>query len=235
MVQHSAPIPVSADGLPIQPPPDDFEDEMGLPGQTSPFQNYRVRRSSTKTVPMCTTRRRDGGSGPRVRSRAVTRHTLNALAYMSDSYFIGTISLIHRLWRYPFKVDDMSKLSPEVLEHVRRLNEWEGLGKELTERKGRPEVGMMVSLDHTIYFRHEPKKVRADDWMFTEMESPWAGDGRGVVTQRIFSKDGTLLATCVQEVNFAPPRPPPFLLPSFPFFQSSFPSPFLSAIDSNQA
>ncbi|KAL1850674.1 hypothetical protein VTK73DRAFT_9637 [Phialemonium thermophilum] len=57
---------------------------------------------------------------------------------------------------------------------------------------------MMVSLDHTIYF-HEPRRVRADEWMFAEMESPWAGDGRGVVTQRIFSKDGTLLATCIQE------------------------------------
>ena len=39
--------------------------------------------------------------------------------------------------------------------------------------------------------------------MFTEMDSPWAGDGRGVVTQRIFSKDGTLLATCFQEVSFS--------------------------------
>ena len=39
--------------------------------------------------------------------------------------------------------------------------------------------------------------------MFTEMDSPWAGDGRGVVTQRIFSKDGTLLATCFQEASFS--------------------------------
>lgn len=54
----------------------------------------------------------------------------------------------------------------------------------------------------TIYF-HNPKKVRADEWMFTEMESPWSGDGRGVVIQRIFSKDGTLLATCFQEVSEA--------------------------------
>ncbi len=46
--------------------------------------------------------------------------------------------------------------------------------------------------------------------MFTEMESPWAGDGRGVVTQRIFSKDGTLLATCFQEASFTPT---PFLFP----------------------
>jgi hypothetical protein len=33
------------------------------------------------------------------------------------------------------------------------------------------------------------------------MESPWAGSGRGVVTQRIFARDGTLLATCMQEVS----------------------------------
>lgn len=37
--------------------------------------------------------------------------------------------------------------------------------------------------------------------MFTEMESPWAGDGRGVVMQKIFSRDGTLLATAIQEVS----------------------------------
>ena len=44
--------------------------------------------------------------------------------------------------------------------------------------------------------------------MFTEMDSPWAGDGRGVVTQRIFSKDGTLLATCFQEVSSSTPTKP---------------------------
>jgi acyl-CoA thioesterase len=69
--------------------------------------------------------------------------------------------------------------------------------------KERPEIGMMVSLDHTIYF-HEPWKIRADEWMLNEMESPWSGDGRGVVTQKIFSKDGTLLATCMQEVRPCP-------------------------------
>lgn len=52
------------------------------------------------------------------------------------------------------------------------------------------------------------------------MESPWAGDGRGLVTQRyevivcegrimilttqcrIFTKEGILVATCVQEVSY---------------------------------
>lgn len=37
--------------------------------------------------------------------------------------------------------------------------------------------------------------------MLTEVSSPWAGDGRGVVTQKIYGRDGTLLATCFQEVS----------------------------------
>ena len=69
---------------------------------------------------------------------------------------------------------------------------------------GKPQdkVGMMVSLDHTIYF-HRPREVRADEWMCSEMESPWSGEGRGLVTQRIWSKEGRLLASCVQEVSLA--------------------------------
>ena len=59
---------------------------------------------------------------------------------------------------------------------------------------------MMVSLDHTIYF-HRPREVKADEWMCTEMESPWSGEGRGLVTQRIWNKEGRLVATCVQEVS----------------------------------
>lgn len=59
-------------------------------------------------------------------------------------------------------------------------------------------VGMMVSLDHSIYF-HSPRNFRADEWMVAEAETPWAGDGRGLVMQKIFSKDGTLIASCVQE------------------------------------
>lgn len=61
------------------------------------------------------------------------------------------------------------------------------------------EVGMMVSLCHSIYFHH-PTSVRADEWLLTQMESPWAGDGRGMVASRWWNGDGVLLATCVQEV-----------------------------------
>lgn len=61
-------------------------------------------------------------------------------------------------------------------------------------------VGMIVSLDHAIYF-HRPREVRVDDWLYAEMETPWAGAERGLVTQRIWNRHGRLVATCVQEVS----------------------------------
>lgn len=103
---------------------------------------------------------------------------LNALAYVSDAGFIGTIARVHRL-----------------IPRLDSTRDRDGDGEE-----GQPALGMMVSLDHSIYF-HAPRRVKVDEWMFSEMETPWAGDGRGLVTRRIFAADGTLLATCVQEVS----------------------------------
>lgn len=125
---------------------------------------------------------------------------LNALAYMSDIYFIGTVSRIHGLWRFPFRQEEYPDLPDDIKKQVARYNQSEGMGSKLEGWLGRDRLGMLVSLDHSIYF-HEPRRVQADDWMFTEMESPWSGDGRGLVMQKIFAKDGTLLATCVQEVR----------------------------------
>lgn len=128
---------------------------------------------------------------------------LSALAYISDSYFIGTISRIHDLWRFGAPAN--SKTDAEEMtareQYVKKIQESEGFGHDPNNSRGRPEVGMMVSLDHTIYF-HEPRRFRADEWMFTEMASPWSGDGRGLVQQHIFAADGTLIATCFQEVGF---------------------------------
>ncbi|ERS96624.1 palmitoyl-CoA hydrolase [Sporothrix schenckii 1099-18] len=129
---------------------------------------------------------------------------LNALSYVTDNYFIGTITRIHRMWRFPIPVagllghDGDNMFAPEQVQAMRDLVAFETGGATLESFLGQPEVGMVVSLDHTIYF-HEPDLVRADEWMLAVMDSPWAGEGRGVVTQRIFSKDGTLLVTCIQE------------------------------------
>jgi acyl-CoA thioesterase 8 len=145
---------------------------------------------------------------------------------MSDSYFIGTVARTHKLWRYSSARKDSAKSSisedmlkkllamdDDELKRVKFLDEYDREsitrlrnGEEVEfrgerEREKKPEIGMMVSLDHTIYF-HNPRRFRADEWMFSEMETPWAGDGRGLVYQRIFARDGTLVASCIQEVSF---------------------------------
>jgi len=147
---------------------------------------------------------------------------LSALAYMSDSYFVGTIARVHKLWRYSSVGKDKNgkstkaSIDESVLKKLREmdtdtLRRMQGMDDDVIEELKRsadpdhkfverPEIGMMVSLDHTIYF-HEPRAFQADEWMFTEMESPWAGDGRGLVIQKMYTKEGKLIATCVQEVS----------------------------------
>ncbi|MCJ1434214.1 hypothetical protein MMC27_003581 [Xylographa pallens] len=140
---------------------------------------------------------------------------LSALAYMSDNYFIGTVSRVHNLWRFgrpttpspdptsptasstlPVTRADPSSTtaSPSPATHPMALLE----SVENAAHPTAPSIGMMVSLDHTIYF-HRPREIRADEWLFSEMESPWAGDGRGLVLQRIWNRKGVLVASCVQE------------------------------------
>lgn len=145
---------------------------------------------------------------------------LSALAYITDSFFIGTVSRVHDIPRFssaaelqralkalknPSDLDDediaraLSELKEEESADLQRR--LEGALSKLQDQKNEDhkEIGMMVSLDHSIYF-HNPWTFRADEWMLTEMESPWAGEGRGLVLQKIWAKDGTLIATCTQEV-----------------------------------
>lgn len=211
VVRHAAPMPSDpATGRPLAPPPDDFDDEPEL-ANSGPFQNYRATVVNSDGPPQNKKLRSWYRARGRISEAGGHQAHLNALAYVSDSYFIGTISRIHRLWRYPFPARDFGDMPKELQGHIRQLNDFEGYNPDGSHNektfeefrefwKDRPDIGMMVSLDHSIYF-HEPRKVRADEWMLSEMESPWAGDGRGVVTQRIFAKDGTLLATCFQEVR----------------------------------
>jgi acyl-CoA thioesterase 8 len=158
---------------------------------------------------------------------------LAALAYMTDSYLLGTIARVQDVWRsmpMPKTVEQLTqeneerkkklaevgpneeiqadktkqiapeKFDPENItpEMIKRLADRWNMPKKGGPRK--PAIGMMVSLDHTIYF-HRPRLFKADQWIFTQAESPWADDGRGLVMQRMYTKDGELIATCVQEVS----------------------------------
>jgi len=55
---------------------------------------------------------------------------------------------------------------------------------------------MMASLDHAMWF-HRP--FRADEWLLYAQETPSASGGRGIATGSIFTHDGHLAVTVVQE------------------------------------
>jgi acyl-CoA thioesterase-2 len=59
------------------------------------------------------------------------------------------------------------------------------------------------SLDHAVWF-HAP--FRADDWLLYDMESTWAGNGRGLCRGHVFDTSGQLVATVVQEGLLRLPR-----------------------------
>lgn len=228
-VQHQADMPKIAD-------PADVEPVDMFRGAKSPFVTQRVDiLNNDSTKPHEKRTRQWIKCRGKISEEGGTQAHLSALAYMSDSYFIGTVARTHRLWRYGnltktneqaksddpkdqkaalVTVDVLQKLKSMDLETLRKLegmdddmiNQLQSLeikdGQIVGLKEKRPEIGMMVSLDHSIYF-HNPGKFRADDWLLAEAETPWAGDGRGYVNQRIFARDGTLVASCTQEVSIS--------------------------------
>jgi acyl-CoA thioesterase-2 len=61
----------------------------------------------------------------------------------------------------------------------------------------------MASLDHALWF-HAP--IAVDDWFLYVVDSPWAGNARGLVQGQIFARDGQLIASVAQE-GLIRPRP----------------------------
>jgi len=70
------------------------------------------------------------------------------------------------------------------------------LGASLAAHDADPANTQMASLDHTIWF-HRP--FRADEWWLYDQWSPSAGGARGLSLGRVFTEDGTLVATVAQE------------------------------------
>ncbi|MEU1074892.1 MULTISPECIES: acyl-CoA thioesterase II [unclassified Streptomyces] len=75
----------------------------------------------------------------------------------------------------------------------------------LAHGRGGWAVGDVVgaSLDHAMWF-HRP--FRADEWLLYDQESPSASAGRGLGQARIYTQDGRLAVTVVQEGVVRVPR-----------------------------
>lgn len=139
-------------------------------------------------------------------STSATQIQQAALAFMSDSYFLVGIPHSREIWNFvspPIsEFYPSTKRSPEPTgdhtpiqrPHLRSATVETGIDH--------PRVSMMVSLDHTIYF-HNLEKLRVDEWLLSEVQSSWAGNGRGLVHQKMWTKDGALVATCIQEVSYS--------------------------------
>ncbi|CUA84915.1 acyl-CoA thioesterase II [Pseudidiomarina woesei] len=54
----------------------------------------------------------------------------------------------------------------------------------------------MATIDHSMWFH---KDFRMDDWLLYAIDSPAATGARGLVRGQIFSRDGTLVASTMQE------------------------------------
>ncbi|KAL2202445.1 Thioesterase/thiol ester dehydrase-isomerase, partial [Sarocladium strictum] len=98
------------------------------------------------------------------------------LAYLSDWIAISAVSYIYGQFRFPEAITISFSSSP-----LPGTN-----------------IGMLSTLNHALYF-HATPSIRADEWMLLEASSPWAGDERCIAQGKMFSQDGILLATYIQE------------------------------------
>ncbi|KAK4934348.1 acyl-CoA thioesterase [Elasticomyces elasticus] len=233
-VNHARKMPTMED---VPPPPEGSQDIVALDtkGDDTPFESVRcavkhIGPVGQKQQPQdkllrqwirargkisdCPQSVREDEALSGVRANVLgDNHTahLSALAYMSDSYFIGTVARVHNLMRFANRKrieklletfqgsDEEGQAMKTYLERIAKEEDEENkYNSEAGSKRDDRRIGMMVSLDHSIWF-HNPRAFRAFEWMLTEMETPWAGDGRGLVCQRIWSKDGLLIATCMQE------------------------------------
>jgi acyl-CoA thioesterase-2 len=68
---------------------------------------------------------------------------------------------------------------------------------------GWPGRGMSASLDHCVWF-HRP--ARADDWLLYRLDAVAAAGARGVAKGEVWTRDGHLVATIMQEALVRPPK-----------------------------
>ena len=63
--------------------------------------------------------------------------------------------------------------------------------------KNRHLLQNVASIDHAMWF-HEPN-VKIDNWLFYQTKSPWSGNARGLAQGSFYTREGTLVASVMQE------------------------------------
>lgn len=93
------------------------------------------------------------------------------------------------------KLGDDLRVHQEVLTYA---SDYNLLGTAILPHRDKLENKEMffASLDHALWF-HRP--FRADEWLLYQLDSPSASNARGFTRGNIFSRDGALVASVVQE------------------------------------
>ncbi|KAJ5825168.1 hypothetical protein N7474_002306 [Penicillium riverlandense] len=198
-VDHATPIPSDI------PTPNDLASDRHGTGKDhiqSPYTNQSVGISNTQSQNPYEKRIYQWSKARgNVSCRGGSRADLAALAFMSDSYFLAELPHAHSIWQF---------INPPITEFYNTKDRlWAGIPAyneiprpHLRDSISSPgpshDVGMMVSLDHAIFF-HNTQKVKSDEWLLSEIQTHWAGEGRGLMYQKIWTKEGTLVASCTQE------------------------------------
>ncbi len=109
-----------------------------------------------------------------------------------------------RCWvRMPNELEDDPALQACALAYLSDMNMMGAVHASHPAPRETHGEWMGASLDHAVWF-HRP--VRADDWVFIEVDGHGMIRTRGLATGRMFDRHGTHAATVAQEGLLRPPR-----------------------------
>jgi acyl-CoA thioesterase-2 len=161
------------DAMPDVPAPDESTPLLEVIKAVRPSEVESWRREWSSFDLRYVGDNRPADDPTRERVPAVQRLWFRADGALPDSRIVHTAAFVY--------ISDFSLLGVSLQPHGEII--------------GSPNV-QPASLDHTIWF-HRP--IRADQWLLYDQTSPSASGARGLSTARVFTEDGTLVATVAQE------------------------------------
>ena len=172
----------------FQVPESGFEHQDVMPAVTSPEESADMGELFRRRSP--------GNADEWLREWAALE-----LRYVGDSRAGGNIPSDERPSQSRFWIRVSGKLNGDPLLHQAAFtyaSDMTLLGSALVPHGlhvSHPKL-QSASLDHTIWF-HRP--FRVDEWLLYDQVSPSASGGRGLALGRVFTQDGTLVASVAQE------------------------------------